>query len=210
MDYRKYRLNRMEKLNKLLSKFKRIKETEIKIITNFKKQNTMILDLITYSCGKNDTLGLFFVDGVFQCYTIEDEYRTVKVPGKTCIPDGEYDVKLRSEGGYHNKYLAEYGSTFHKGMLCIHNDKDWKITLPSMSFQYILFHVGNNEAHTDGCVLWANTSKENLSGDGFIGDSKTAYKRVYPIIRDALLKGESVKLRKHKLHPHVLHKPILN
>jgi hypothetical protein len=159
----------------------------------------MILELKTYSFGKDCTLGLFFINGVFQVYTIEDEYRDVKVPGETCIPDGEYDVKLRAEGGYHNRYLQEYGASFHKGMLCIHNAPDWKIITPTMEFQYILFHAGNTQKHTDGCVLWGNTSKENLTGEGFIGDSKTAYKRVYPIIRDALLKGEEVKLIKKRI-----------
>ena len=47
----------------------------------------------------------------FECYTLEDEYRDVKVMGETCIPEGTYDVKFRKEGGFHSRYSAKYKSS---------------------------------------------------------------------------------------------------
>lgn len=155
----------------------------------------MLIELTRYSSQKYDTLGLLFIDSEFIAYTIEDEYRTKKVFGETRIPEGEYQIDLRAEGGFHNRYLDKYGSNFHKGMLCIHNAKDWKIVTCSMEFQYCLFHIGNKEKDTAGCVLVGNQSTQNLTTGGSIGNSASAYKRFYPIVRDSLLKGEKVKFR---------------
>ena len=63
----------------------------------------------------NATLGILYVNGVFECFTVEDEERDVKVSGETRVPEGVYAINLRSEGGFHTKYASKYGS-MHKGM----------------------------------------------------------------------------------------------
>lgn len=139
------------------------------------------LKVLRYNSQPDFTDGLFFIDGKFQCFTLEDEGRDKKVKHETRIPDGIYEVRLRSEGGFHNKYLSKYGSDFHKGMLHIQK-------VPN--FDYILIHVGNTDDHTSGCLLTGMS--QNADDKGFLGESGKAYKKIYPPIRDALLSGEMV------------------
>ena len=137
------------------------------------------------------TIGAFYINGIFKCFTIEDqEQKGDKVHGETRVPNGTYDVKLRSEGGYHAKYADKYGS-IHVGMLCIHNAEDWKIKTDTHDFQYILIHTGNTDAHTMGCLLL------NYSADAstYVGsNSGGAYKALYPIIASAIMDDEKVTI----------------
>jgi hypothetical protein len=153
----------------------------------------MRIDLLRYSSGKESTLGLFYIDCKFQAFTLEDEYRTVKKYGETRIPEGEYKVSLRSEGGFHNRYKAKFPD-IHNGMLCIYNSDDWKLINGDIQFQYILIHIGNSDDDTAGCVLVGDVAHQNITTDGFISKSVKAYKRIYKIISDALLKGEEVTI----------------
>lgn len=136
------------------------------------------------------TLGALYINGKFQCFTVEDEEREVKVSKETRVPDGTYKVALRAEGGFHNRYSTKYGD-MHRGMLAIYNAPHWKIVTPEMEFQYVLIHTGNTDEHTAGCLLLNDAA----DGKNFVGSgSVNAYKRVYPIIRDAILAGEEVKI----------------
>lgn len=136
------------------------------------------------------TLGVLFINGVFECFTVEDEERDVKVAGETRVPEGIYKVALRSEGGFHERYKAKYPD-IHKGMLAIYNAKNWKIEAKGMTFQYVLIHTGNTEKHTDGCLL----VNDAVSGKTFTGSSSVdAYKDMYPKVRDAILSGENVTI----------------
>ena len=101
---------------------------------------------------------------------------------ETRIPAGEYELKLRTVGGYHERYVKKYGS-FHKGMIHVQD-------VPN--FKYILWHTGNTDEHTAGCLLLGDTSQQNISKEGFIGASTAAYKRIYPNIAEAILSGEKV------------------
>lgn len=131
----------------------------------------------------NDSLGLFYIDGNFQCFTLEDEKRDVKVKGETRIPAGRYRITFRTEGGFHLKYLQKYGASWHKGML-------WVRDVPG--FEYILIHILNTEKQTDGCLGVGDQLNNNVDRPGYLGESERAYKRLYPIVRDALLRGEEV------------------
>ena len=146
----------------------------------------MELEVMRWSSGSESTLGGLFIREMnrrFQCFTLEDEYQAVKVYGETRIPAGRYPVKLRTVGKNHKRYLAKYGIAWHKGMLWIQN-------VPG--FKWILIHAGNSNKDTAGCLLVGDTQNENVTSEGFIGGSVNAYKRIYPPIRDALLRGEEV------------------
>ena len=146
----------------------------------------MKLDVIRTQFGKDATNGMVFIDGVFECFTLEDEVRDVKVHSETAIPLGEYEIKLRTEGGFHSKYTARYGA-MHKGML-------WLQDVPN--FKWILIHTGNQDSHTAGCLLIGETQQDLDKGkDGFIGGSGDAYKKMYPKVADALLAGEKVTIK---------------
>lgn len=147
----------------------------------------MKLDVVRTQFGKDATNGMLFVDGVFECFTLEDEVRDVKVMSETAIPLGEYEIKFRNVGGFDTKYKARYGSTFHKGMLELQD-------VPN--FKYILIHTGNTDQHTAGCLLIGETQQDLDKGkDGFIGGSGDAYKKFYPKVRDALINKEKVTIK---------------
>ena len=148
----------------------------------------MRLELLRFSSGKESTLGILndITQGrKFLCYTLEDEARTLKVKGETRIPAGEYQLKLRLEGGFHQNYSNKFPG-IHKGMLHLQN-------VPN--FEYILIHVGNTDDNTEGCILVGDTSQQNITKDGFVGSSTDAYVRIYPPIAAALLRGELVVIK---------------
>lgn len=140
----------------------------------------MVINLYRYNSSVDHTNGLTLIDCQFECYTIEDEKRTKKIYGETRIPDGAYKIKLRTYGGFHQRYLAKFGSEFHKGMLEL-------IDVPG--FTDILIHMGNDDDDTAGCII---VGSSNDSGKNWVGNSKGAYVKLYPKVVDRLLKGEEV------------------
>jgi hypothetical protein len=158
----------------------------------------MKLDVIRTQFGADATNGMLFIDGVFECYTLEDEYRDVKVMHETCIPEGEYEIKLRTEGGFHNRYLAKYGSNFHKGML-------WIQDVPE--FEWILIHTGNRDLDTAGCLLVGDSQQDlDVDNKGFIGSSVNAYKKFYPKVANAILNGDKVTIEYKKINKELSNK----
>lgn len=143
----------------------------------------MEVTLQRFSSNHESTIGLFFIDCDFVCYTIEDEFRTEKVYGDTRIDAGRYKLTLRTVGGFHSRYLKRYGSEFHKGML-------WLRDVPN--FEYVLIHIGNNDDDTAGCILVGNQANNTDVSDGFVSDSRRAYERIYPIIAKELEEGKEV------------------
>ena len=147
------------------------------------------LEVLRYSSGADSTLGILSENGPegreFLAYTLEDEFREEKVSAETRIPEGTYDVKLRPEGGFHNRYLDKFGADFHKGMLHVQDVPD---------FEYILIHTGNTDENTMGCLLVADTSQQNITKDGFIGASVDAYKRIYSSLAEWLVDGNKLTI----------------
>lgn len=147
----------------------------------------MKLKVVRLGDNGKATIGGFYIDGIFKCFTIEDEQRAFKVKGETRVPEGTYDVTLRSEGGYHAKYADKFKG-IHKGMLAVSNAPDYKIIAAGMEFQYILIHVGNFETNTNGCLLL----NYGVDATTFNGANSTAcYKAIYPQIADAIAAGET-------------------
>ena len=140
----------------------------------------MKLQVLRFSSESDSTNGLLLdvTDGInFLAYTLEDEYRKKKISKETRIPAGVYEIKLRNEGGFNQRYNKKYPS-IHRGMLHI-------IDVPG--FEYILIHVGNSDEHTAGCLLVGDSQENNkINKNGFIGSSGNAYKRIYPSIAKAV------------------------
>ena len=57
------------------------------------------------------------------------------------------------------------------------------------NYEYVYIHVGNLPKDTLGCLLTGFTVDTNSQ---MIGQSRTAYEKIYPIISDAILRGEEV------------------
>jgi hypothetical protein len=145
----------------------------------------MKLQVVRTQFGTDATNGLLFVNGLFECYTLEDQYQAVKVMHETCIPEGTYDIKFRTVGGFHEKYKKRYGAD-HYGMLHLQD-------VPN--FTYILIHAGNTDEHTSGCLIVGETQQDlDLSDDGFIGHSGVAYSKLYKKVAKELLLGKSVTI----------------
>lgn len=114
----------------------------------------MILRLIREPSKDGATLGVLFVDGVFQCWTLEDVVRPVKVPGETAIPAGSYAVKLTPSPRF-NRVLPEV------------------LNVPN--FIGIRIHAGNRKEDTEGCILVGEQR-----GEGWIGSSQAALSKLMP------------------------------
>ena len=133
----------------------------------------MLLTVNRFTSDSEATLSTVSIDGVFECFGLEDEHRIDKVPGETRIPSGFYSVRLRTVGGFHANYSDRFAG-IHQGMLQV-------MDVPG--FELILIHVGNTDEDTAGCLLVgcnANTS-QGLS----VGSSVKAYKRLYSRVIEA-------------------------
>ena len=153
----------------------------------------MKLEVVRFSSQNDSTLGLVFdvTNGrKFLCFSLEDEARDTKIMAETRIPAGIYELKLRTVGGYHSRYLKKYGS-WHKGMIHVQD-------VPN--FRWILWHTGNTDEHTSGCLIVGESQNDLDKGkDGFVGASGVAYKKLYPKVADALDKGEDVVIKYHNV-----------
>jgi hypothetical protein len=94
----------------------------------------MKLELIRDIYTDTSTSGRLYLEGKFFCFTLEDTARPVwvKIPGKTCIPEGVYPV-IKSFSPRFGKILPE--------LLNVYN------------FTNIRMHAGNRPEDTDGCIL---------------------------------------------------------
>lgn len=117
----------------------------------------MYLQLVRESFTENSTEGKLFVNGTFQCYTLEDTDRRLedspsdKLYGKTCIPRGSYTVVLTQSPRF-KKVLPEI--------------------LDVTGFSGVRIHSGNSAKDTEGCIL-VGMINTNMNDD-WIGSSKAA------------------------------------
>lgn len=147
----------------------------------------LTLQLSRFSSDSDSTLGLLHditKEPQFLCYTLEDEFRNIKVWGETRIPKGVYKLKLRQYGGFHNKYKVRFRD-IHKGMIELENVEN---------FKHVLIHIGNDDDDTAGCILVADSQSQNITKRGRLVNSTDAYLRIYPMIARAIEQGKEVYL----------------
>lgn len=147
----------------------------------------MELTLQRFNRGSDSTIGSIHIGlgigGYFHSFSCEDEQRHIKVRNETRISAGRYEIKFRTEGGFHSRYSDKYPKT-HKGML-------WLQDVPN--FTYIYIHPGNDDGDTSGCILCGySTSSDTINGGGSIGRSVDAYQDLYKKVSGALSQGEQV------------------
>lgn len=145
----------------------------------------MELLLTRISSGVEATLGNLFEKAdtdalTFQCYTLEDQYNEPKIPGETRIPAGRYQIKLRTEGGMHQRYTERF-LPWHGGML-------WLQDVPGFTFIYL--HVGNKDDDSEGCILVGDGQISNVIDRGMVTTSVSAYRRLYEKIHPAIMNEE--------------------
>lgn len=115
------------------------------------------------------TLGILWLESAFKAFTLEDEFRIEKVKGETRIPAGTYQTRVRTWGGFHERYSASrHHKFYHEGMIEL---------LDVPGFTDILIHCGNTDEHTAGCLLVGMGA--NTYGEMNISASRVAYRRLY-------------------------------
>ena len=137
--------------------------------------------IIRVAQGKQSTLSQLYINGIFQCYLLEDKIREVKIASETAIPKGVFSLKLNTNGAKNVDYKKAFGK-LHEGMIEI-------LGLPNFSFVYI--HTGNTIKETAGCPL-CGFGFQIVDGDFQVSQSIAAYKMIYPKLA-ALAKDPSNK-----------------
>jgi len=123
----------------------------------------MELKILRKEFTENSTIGDFLIDGESYFYVLEDMIREpgVKVPGKTAIPEGRYQV------------IIDQSTRFKRAMPHVLN-------VPG--FEGIRIHAGNVAKDTEGCPLLGYTKSKD-----FVGNSRLAFNRFFDILYEALI-----------------------
>jgi len=136
----------------------------------------MYLQLVREFYTKKSTEGKLFLNGEFECYTLEDTDRNLesggeKIYGKTAIPKGVYEIEIT------------YSPRFKEDMPLLLNVK---------GFEGVRIHSGNKPEDTDGCILVG--AENSRDGDDWIGKSKKAYKKLFSKILEAEERDERITI----------------
>lgn len=137
----------------------------------------MNVHLLRLPSTEEHTLGALVVGGTVRAFTVEDKGRAVKVPGVTRIPAGTYRLKVRTFGGFHQRYALKFGA-FHRGMIEIAD-------VPG--FSDVLIHIGNTAQDTRGCVLVGQGAEVT----GTLANSTLAYQELYSYLFPRVERGEA-------------------
>lgn len=125
--------------------------------------------IIRVAEGKQSTLSNLYIDGIFQCFLLEDKIRAVKIMKQTAIPTGSFYLTLNTWGGK-NKDYANTFPVMHRGMIEIDG---------LQTFDAVYIHIGNTFTQTAGCPL-CGLSYIKKDGDYQVLQSTEAYKMIYP------------------------------
>ena len=139
----------------------------------------MNLNLKRFLFEENTTLGLLYVNGVWECFTLEDIPRAEKIKKETAIPTGTYRIELTDQ----NKWA--------KLMPHIQN-------VPN--FQGIYIHSGNSISDTEGCPLVG----ENIGNITTLRNSKFAFDRLMQKLRTAWDAKEDILISVENYIPPIL------
>lgn len=126
----------------------------------------MNLTLIRKYPGADCIIGELFVDGKFECYTLEDVERPVKIPGVTAIPRGTYEV------------VISYSNRFEKLLPLLQN-------VPN--FEGVRIHTGNKATHTEGCILVGKSKTTDQ-----VQQSVVAFDALFPKLQAAAAKEKII------------------
>jgi hypothetical protein len=122
------------------------------------------------------TEGKLYINGVFECYTVEDADRMLeaggkKIQDKTAIPRGTYEVVITMSNRF---------------------KKRLPLLLNVPGFTGIRIHAGNSSKNTEGCIIVGSINARD--DDDWVGGSKVAMQRLMPKIEAALAAKEKVTM----------------
>jgi hypothetical protein len=121
---------------------------------------------------EQSTIGELFLGDAHQCFILEDKYRgddpKDKVPGKTAIPCGRYEV------------VVTHSPRFNV---------DMPLLLNVPGYAGVRIHWGNDADDTEGCLLVGLDR-----GPDQVLRSRLAYAGVFQLIQGARARGELVHI----------------
>ena len=112
----------------------------------------MILTLKRRPSAHGCTIGQLFVDGVYQCFTLEDVVRpatAAKVYGQTAIPAGTYRIVVNKSA----RFSAKAGHDVLLPLLLNLPGRDIHFGGQRIDDCGVRIHPGNTAADTLGCIL---------------------------------------------------------
>lgn len=136
----------------------------------------MKLKLDRFQFTDKSTIGRLLVNGVFQCYTLEDTVREIKdvhvsnwkLPGETAIPIGTYEV------------IIDHSNRF---------GKDLPRLLHVPGFEGVRIHSGNTDKDTEGCILTGTSYAENK-----VYNSRMAFMPLMTLLEHAYDLNEKIEI----------------
>lgn len=133
----------------------------------------MILNLVRDTFTNKTTIGQLYIDGKYQCETLEDVKRAegIKIYGETAIPKGEYEI------------VINFSTKYQRPMIQI-------MSVPM--FEGIRIHSGNKAEDTEGCIL-VGTARGK--GGDWISGSVKAYKPLFEKIDKAFEAGDHITIK---------------
>ncbi len=126
-----------------------------------------------YKKTEKSTLGKMYVDGKFECHTLEDVVREsgIKVKGQTAIPEGTYTVLIGPSPAHNNRLYMRIQNV--------------------PLFSGILIHSGNTDKDTEGCILVG----QKVVNDDYISGGSIALPLLFNKVKEAIDKGENVEIK---------------
>lgn len=131
----------------------------------------MTVDLYREATQQDATVGRLSVNGVFECYTLEDAVRDHTLAHETAIPAGRYEV------------IIDRSARFERMLPRL---------LKVPGFSGIRIHAGNTTADTAGCILVGR-----IRTRASVRESRLALDALQPKLASALARGERVWLTIH-------------
>lgn len=134
-------------------------------------------------------IGRIFLDGVLYGNTLEDtdrglddgmedwQIRNKKIPNRTAIPTGRYEVDMNVVSPRFSKYPF-YMEVCQGKLPRLKNVK---------GFEGILLHCGVDHSNSSGCILLGLNKQK-----GKLTDSTETFKKVYALMKEAHDRGETI------------------
>lgn len=148
----------------------------------------MELKLIRKYKTKNYCIGHLYINGIYECDTLEDtdrgltedsplsEIQSKKIYGETAIPTGTYKIDMNTVSP---KFKDRSWAKFCGGKL------PRLIDVPGYSG--VLIHVGNKPADTLGCILVGDNKIK-----GQVINSTSTFQELYSLMLKAKVAGEEI------------------
>lgn len=106
------------------------------------------------------TVGKLYINGVYECFTLEDPVRETKIHGETAIPYGTYNVIINQSARF---------------------KRELPLLLKVKDFAGVRIHAGNTVDQTEGCILTGTMRTK----DGKVLNSRIAFEALFKKMKES-------------------------